>query len=228
MFRIAILEKEQVAKDIIFELAKVFGEIPWNFAHFTKISEFAKADQKQNFDMVFFNEMFYTQRVSTSFVENHTQRIVVYCMDELQEQMKDIYPASRIIFMNRTNIKQEIQRIHRHIKSLMRAHEEYVLTYNNVFIPLRIQDIFYIEKNEKNLIYHTKRGEFRERKTMAQAETHFTPYDFIRIHASYMVNVQYIAKIEIDIMELHDHTRLPVARARKKEVVDWFHAYVKQ
>ena len=228
MFCVAILEKEQIAKDIIFELAKVMGDIPWKFAYFTRISEFAKADHKHNFDMVFFNEMFYTPRVSTSFVENNTQRIVLYCMEELSEKNKDVYPGSRILFMERQHIKNEMQRLQRHIISLMRSHEEYLLSYNNVFVPLRMQDIFYIEKRGKILIYHTIRGEFRERKTMVQAEVYFSAYDFIRVHASYLVNVLYIVKIEQDIVELQNHILLPISRARRKDVIDWFHAYVKK
>lgn len=228
MLRIAILEREQTAKDIIFEIAKVMEDVEWTFAHFTKISAFAKADEKNHFDMVFFNEKFHSERVSASFVKNQPKRIVIYCMNTLEPYMKDDYQAERILYIDAHHIKQEITRVAAHIQSLLRSHEEYLLTYNNVSIPLRMQDIYYIEKCEKLLIYHTKRGEFRERRTMRTAEAYFSSYDFLRIHASYLVNMQHIIRIEQELLELDNHEILPIARARKKHIVKWFHDYVKQ
>lgn len=222
MLRIAILEKEQITKDIIFELSKVMDDLEWSFAHFTKISAFAKADAKQFFDIVFFNETFITPRISAAFVESEVKRIVIYCMDHEIRNAK-AYERGRILSLDRRNIKAEIKRIQPHLTSLLRSHKEYVLTYNNVFIPLRMQDIYYIEKSEKSLIYHTIRGEFRERKTMSEAQAHFEQYDFIRIHASYLVNSMYISKIKQDLLELQTHIKLPISRTRKKEVIAWFH-----
>lgn len=228
MLRIAIVEREAVAKDIIFELAKIMGELEWSFVHFTKISAFAKADEKNHFDMVFFNENFHSDRVSASFVEHSPRRIVIYCMSKLDASMKEDYRTGRILYIDMHQIKCEMQRIAKHILSLLQSHEEYLLAYNNVYIALRMQDIYYIEKCDKQLIYHTKKGEFRERKTIGEADQFFSTYDFLRIHASYLVNVQYIIKIEQDIVELENHESLPIARARKKFVIDWFHDYVKR
>lgn len=227
MLRIAILEKEQTAKDVIFECAKVLEGMEWTFAHFTKISAFAKAEEQQSFDILIMNEVFRTQRISASFIDHYPQRIVLYCMSALQESMKEAYFNSRILYIDRHHIKAEIKRIAPHLLSLLRSHKEYLLSYNNVLVPLRMQDIYFIEKSEKNLLYHTTRGMFRERKTMMQAEQYFSNFDFLRIHASYLINVAHITKIMTDEVELDTNDILPIARARKKAVIDWFHHYVK-
>lgn len=220
MLRVAVLETETVAKDIIFELAKVLSNHPFTFTHFTKISAFAKADTNAFFDIVFFNEMFETQRVSASFIENAPKRIVVYCKNEVAENLKDIHAMGRIIYLNRKHVKQECHRLQHHFEHLLRSHDEYFLSYNNVHIPLRMQEIYYIEKLDKSLIYHTSRGEFRERKTMNEAQHLFESYDFLRIHSSYLVNVMFITKIDKDLVELSNHEALPLARARKNEVFE--------
>lgn len=228
MLRIAILEKEQSAKDVIFECAKILHEMEWTFSHFTKISEFAKAEEKYNFDIVFFNEVFHTTRISHSFVERYPRRIIIYCMEEISEaQLLDCH-SGRILYIDRNHIKEEMKRIQPHLLSLLRAHKEYLISYNKLLIPMRMQDIYYIEKNEKNVIYHTIRGIFKERKTMLEAELYFKDYDFLRIHASYLVNVQHITKVQNDIVTLDNQIELPIARARKKEVIEWFHTYVKE
>lgn len=227
MLKIAVLEKESVAKDLIFECAKMLNDMEWTFSHFTKISEFAKAEESGQFDVVFFHELFYTPRVSASFVERFPQRIVIYCMEQLSDMQKEIYPMNRILFIQRRQVKSEMMRIKEHLHSLLRSHKDYLLSYNGLLIAIRIQDIYYIEKSNKNLIFHTVRGVFKERKTMMKAEEYFKNYDFLRIHASFLVNVQHIVKIQNDMIELHHQETLPIARARKKEIIDWFHAYVK-
>ena len=77
-----------------------------------------------------------------------------------------------------------------------------MFAYNNVEIPLRIADILYIEKEDKFLVYHTKRGEFRERKRHI---TQMTP------------DTVYLQKI-----------KLPIARARKNEVSEQIRKYVRR
>lgn len=225
MLRIAILEKEQKAKDIIFECAKMLGEWEWTFAHFTKISEFAHADEKQRFDCLIMNELFHTPRISASFVEAYPARIVIYCMDHLTDTMK-IPTNGRIFYIDRNQIKPEMKRIKAHFLSLLQSRKEYLLSYANLLVPIQIQDIYYIEKSEKKLIYHTRKGLFKERKTMAQAEQNFLPYDFIRIHAGLLVNVAHVTQITKEAMVLSNQEELPIARARRKAVIDWFHEYV--
>lgn len=225
MLRIAILEKEQTAKDIIFECAKILGSWEWTFAHFTKISEFAHADEQQKFDCLIMNELFHTPRISSSFIEGHPSRIVIYCMDSLTSAM-EIQTNGRILYIDRRQIKAEMNRIKGQLLALLQSRKEYLLSYANLLVPMQIQDIYYIEKSEKKLIYHTRKGIFKERKTMAQAEQVFLAYDFVRIHASFLVNVIHVAQITKETMVLSNQEELPIARARKKAVIDWFHNYV--
>lgn len=226
MIRVAIVEKEETAKEIMFALGQIFQENEWTFVYFTEIVAFAKADKKQHFDIVFFHEKFQTQRISASFVNHDVQRVVIYMYETVAKCLQD-GPYSRIMYINRNQVKKEMKRIEDSIQHLMKAKEEYLLSYHNITVALAINEIYYIEKQEKNVIYHSAKGEFYERKNMSDVEAYFKPYDFIRIHSSFLVNFQYITCIDLDVVELIQGNKLPLARARKKEVKDWFHAYVK-
>lgn len=226
MLRIAILEKEETAKEIMFELASLLCDQEWSFQYFTKISQLASAQQEKDFQMIVFHEKFELPRVSQSFVLNHPSRIIIYTREHLSKHEKEMLPFARIFYIKRDHIKSEIHRIAPHIDMVLRNQEEYLFSYNNVEVPLKISDIYYIEKQDKYLIYHTKRGEFRERKSMKHASAYFAEYHFLWIHASYLVNMQYISQIASDMVYLHN-IRLPIARARKKEVIDQLHFYVK-
>ena len=103
--------------------------------------------------------------------------------------------------------------------------DEYLFSYNNVKVPLKISDIYYIEKEGKLLVYHTRRGEFRERKNMKDAYEIFKPYNFLWIHVSYLVNIMYIMKIENDMVMLPS-LHLPISRSKKAEVLSAFHSLI--
>lgn len=217
MLRVAVLEKEMVAKDIIFELGKRL-EQEWTFRYFTKISEFAKAWEQAPFQIVFFHERFNIDRVTKTFVLPNIETMFIYTMEGILPQ--DFHAKfQRILYMKQTNIKQEFERIYPQIQDFLNINKEFLFSYHNVSIPLKMSDIFYIEKEDKQLVYHTRRGDFRERKTMKKAWDDMQAYNFLWIHASYMVNVQYIIKIECDLVYLAN-VQLPLARARKQTVLN--------
>ncbi|MEG2543926.1 MAG: LytTR family DNA-binding domain-containing protein [Longicatena sp.] len=224
MLRVAILETQEVAKDIMFELSSLLQKEEWAFQYFTKISQLANAEKEKEFQVIIFHEKFEIPRISQAFVLNKPSRIVIYTKTKVEKALKEILPFARIFYIDRKDIKQELNRIAPFIDVLLKNQEEYLFSYNNIKVPLKINDIYYIEKQDKYLIYHTRRGEFRERKTMKEAIVFFQSYHFIAIHASYLVNLQYVTQISTDTMSLQD-TLLPISRSRKGEVIAKIHKY---
>ena len=100
-------------------------------------------------------------------------------------------------------------------------HKEYLFSYNGLSVKLKYQDIIYIEKDEKNLVYHTKKGLFYERCSIAQKAEEMEAFDIIRINSGILVNYEYIFRIMQDEVELLDHTKLPISRARRNYVSDF-------
>lgn len=218
MIRIAILEKEQCAKDIIYELGKIITETEWSFACYTKISQLVKADETRCFDLIILHEMFCVSRVKASLITHHPRRLLIYCMETDQKDDAD-QTFDQILYINRRHMKQELTRITPYLHAFLRMHREYTLSYRNVMLTLQMADIYYIEKQDKNIIFHSARGAFKERKTLREAETYFRESGFIRIHARYVVNVLHVSAFTKDEVMLACDVRLPIARARKKAVV---------
>lgn len=61
-------------------------------------------------------------------------------------------------------------------------------------IPL--DRIFYIEAQDDYVMFYTTDGRFMKKQTMKFYEERLDPNEFIRIHRSYIVNAQYINKME--------------------------------
>lgn len=225
MIRLAILETEDIAKEALFELMRNLKDREWSFEYFTRISDFARSDEQNEFQIVLFHEKFDVPRITQAFVLSKPRRIVLYTESVLKESMTQRHPYQRILYLDRKNIQKEIQQICPYIDIILKREEEYLFHYNNVSVPLRINDIYYIEKEDKYLVYHTRRGKFRERKSMKEAAAFFEEYDFLWIHVSYLVNMQYIAKIEQDHLYL-DKLVLPISRSKRPDVIQKMHRIV--
>ena len=225
MLRLAIIETEEVAKELLFEFMRQLPNREWEFAYFTKISEFAKEDEKRDFQIVVFHEKFDVPRITQSFVLAKPSRIVIYTEAEIKPIMKERHPYQRILYVDKHHIKEQMIEIIPFIDNLLKREEIYLFHYNNISVPLKISDIIYVEKEDKYLIYHTNRGKFQERKNMKDIAGFFEPYDFIWIHSSYLVNMQFITRIESDQVYLKKLI-LPIARSRKNKVIEKMHQIV--
>ena len=60
-----------------------------------------------------------------------------------------------------------------------------------------IDDIFFLEAEGDYVMIHTKDGKHLKEKTMKYFETHLEPSQFVRIHRSFIVNVNEILRIEL-------------------------------
>lgn len=81
---------------------------------------------------------------------------------------------------------------------------------------MRIQtnDIYYIESDRHNLIYVTKKGTYKSRASMQEAEDLLVKYGFFRSNKSYLVNLQYVEGVR-DGCCIINGSNLLISRARK-------------
>lgn len=90
--------------------------------------------------------------------------------------------------------------------------EEYVVQYEN---------IVYLESHLRIIHLHTQHPERINEyfyATMEEMEKELSPAGFIRIHKSYLVNMQHIKKLNYDRAQLSDDTILPVSQKKFSEI----------
>jgi two-component system LytT family response regulator len=66
-----------------------------------------------------------------------------------------------------------------------------------------VEDILYFEADGDYVKMHTKAGNFLKEKTMKYFETHLDSAKFIRIHRTYILNVETILRVEYYDKENH-------------------------
>ena len=93
-------------------------------------------------------------------------------------------------------------------------------------IPL--QEILYFESQKYKLYVHTTRGVHQTRISLKEISAQLSGADFFRIHASYLVNMDYIAKFCKGSVELRNGQTLRVSRLKKHAFDEAFSKYIRE
>ncbi|MEY8379983.1 LytR/AlgR family response regulator transcription factor [Ileibacterium valens] len=216
MIKAAILEREKESKDIIFLLGEYFREVDWTFRHFYKASELAKAMKNEQYQIFVFDEIFKSPRLESVFVHDNPTAIFIFVCEN-PEEIKNGDTRERIFYISKAAMTEDLEKIRSIIVGLVRQKEVYSFTYNSIQIDIPIEDIFYMEKIEKNVYFYTRIGTFHRRLNMVNLEEYFTRYGFMRVHVSYIVNTKYITGIFHDEVEINREKRIPLSRSQKKK-----------
>lgn len=217
MIRVAILEYEKETKEIVFALSSTFQEVDWLFRHYWKASLLAKKCKEEEYQIFIFDEMFKTQRLESVFVHDNPNALFIYVCQN-PEQIKSDDQRNRVFYIKKDNLQEEIRRISPDILSQAKQSELYTLSYDGVHVNLPYQDIYYLEKIDKMVYFHTKKGQFHERTNMSDLETLLAPYGFLRTHVSYLVNQKHIVAWYKDEVEIVGSYKLPLSRAQKRKL----------
>lgn len=216
MLHIAIVETEAKAKELVFEIGLLLYDYAWNFSYVTSIMDFFKAEKNTAFDIVFFHEQYHTKRIYESLIKHQTYSVIFIC-DSIPEQT-----YANVNYVNRNQIAKQKEYLKDLILPLAKLQEDFCFSYQNVTIMMKIKDIQYIEKQDKYLIFHTNKGEFKQRGNMSDAIHHFENYGFLSIHVSFLVNEQFLLRLDKDEVVLHNFTRLPISRSKSHNAKAYF------
>ncbi|MEG0289917.1 MAG: LytTR family DNA-binding domain-containing protein [Erysipelotrichaceae bacterium] len=222
MLKVAIITKKPAAKDIIFSFGELLTDWEWTFRYFNKISDYAKVEDI-NFDILVLSAEYNTKRIYDSLIKNRKDQILIFVMDKKPEVIRQ----GRMFYIDSFDIETSLEAIKHDLLRKLITKNEYHLDYNGINILLAYDDILYIEKVNKNLVFHTKRGLFEERASLIHKADIFIKYGFIRTHASFMVNMKYVVNISQDVLHLVNKECLPIARSRAKDVLFTLQQYKK-
>lgn len=82
-------------------------------------------------------------------------------------------------------------------------------------VALVIKNIYYIESNKHYVIYHSEGNEpIKVRGNIGELEEYFAPYDFVRIHKCFLVNLRHVFNLNKSKDEIifKQGIRLPMSK----------------
>ncbi|MCD8125926.1 MAG: LytTR family DNA-binding domain-containing protein [Clostridiales bacterium] len=149
------------------------------------------------------------------FITNMPQYAIRgYAVDALDYVLK---PVSYFAFA---------QRLDRAIQRLGRRERHYItLQVRGGMQKLDVMQIYYVESQKHDLLFHTSGGVYTTRGTMKSAETLLADYPFFRCNKCYLVNLEHVDSIR-ENEAMVEGTPLVVSRGRRNDFMTALAAYV--
>ncbi|KPI55738.1 chemotaxis protein CheY [Clostridioides difficile] len=109
------------------------------------------------------------------------------------------------------------------IKDIEINKESYITIKNksNTY-KIYLNQIKYIEVQKKDMLIHTINKNFDVRYSLSKIEKELNPYQFIRCHKSFIINLSYVENIKPNNVILESGEEVPISRYRYKEVKEKF------
>lgn len=215
MLKVAVVETKEIAKEVIYDLQDVLTDYDWKFCCYASLSQFVNQENPHTIDILVLPKRYNRQRVYHALIEPYPNMVVICTCENTEDGMID-----QILYINIDQIEKELHKNKGEILKRLKGRDTLFFQYNQVKVPLKIMDIIYLEKEDKLVVYHTRRGVFKERGSIYEKADVLAAYDFIRIHNSLVVNMNSIAYVDGVMVVLIDQTRLPISRSRRSEVID--------
>lgn len=92
-------------------------------------------------------------------------------------------------------------------------------------VSVQASEIQYVESALHYLLYHTTRGNWKVRGSMAQAEKELMPLRFVRCNSGFLVNLRHVQAIEKEDVLVGSH-RLKISRGKRLDFMNAFTRYL--
>ena len=110
-------------------------------------------------------------------------------------------------------------------RTRQKARQEILLTLPDGVKKLNVQQIYYVEVQNRMLSYHTDEGVFTMRGTMQSVEQMLRPYAFVKCNHWYIVNLKHVSEVRKNTAIVAGH-ELEVSRRNRTVFLQALTEYV--
>ncbi|MGN1138436.1 MAG: LytR/AlgR family response regulator transcription factor [Ruminococcus sp.] len=121
-------------------------------------------------------------------------------------------------FIRKGKIDSDTADIFKRLNILSQLENKYIIANKNRYVEIKCSDIIYIEKLRNNIVIHTEDETITEKKTITDVQKELEKFGFIKTHASYLVNFEYIFSLTNTDVVLSNKEKIPLSRNRTKIV----------
>lgn len=94
-------------------------------------------------------------------------------------------------------------------------------------IKLQVRDILYIEGKGNYIAIHTIKQKLLTLQTMKKLESFLQPYQFVRVHKSFIVSFHHLESIDKHVLTIN-HTEIPISDSYRENLRLFLTANAKQ
>ena len=231
MYRIAVVEDEQQYRDEVCQYIEQYAtehQLKFDVTTYTDGQEIVD-DVQKHYDIIFFDiEMTQLNGMDAAKVirERDVNVVMVFITNMVQYAIEG-YEVGALDFVLKPidyygfsfRLARALGRVQKKQGNL-----EFAINTPGGIKKLNSNDIYYIEIENRFLVYHTAEGDFSQRGTLQSAEEMFQNYHFVKCNHWYLVNLKYVTEIEENIVHVAG-SRLEISRRNRahflKEVTEY-------
>ncbi len=134
------------------------------------------------------------------------------------EKFPDFYK----FFLNNEGAQRIIDNLRMYYKKARATHAIRLRSGSRI---VRINDILYVERCQKHVVYHTVKEVFETAETLTQVFEVLKDYGFHRVHQGFIVNFDKVSCFDKNGMLFQNGYSVPVSKNKRLEVVEAYCQY---
>lgn len=231
MYRIAVVEDEQQYRDEVCQYIEQYAtehQLKFDVTTYTDGQEIVD-DVQKHYDIIFFDiEMTKLNGMDAAkVIRERDVNVVMVFITNMAQYAIEGYEVGALDFVLKPidyygfsfRLARALGRVQKKQGNL-----EFAINTPGGIKKLNSNDIYYIEIENRFLVYHTAEGDFSQRGTLQSAEEMFQNYHFVKCNHWYLVNLKYVTEIEENIVHVAG-SRLEISRRNRahflKEVTEY-------
>ena len=231
MYRIAVVEDEQQYRDEVCQYIEQYAtehQLKFDVTTYTDGQEIVD-DVQKHYDIIFFDiEMTQLNGMDAAkVIRERDVNVVMVFITNMAQYAIEGYEVGALDFVLKPidyygfsfRLARALGRVQKKQGNL-----ECAINTPGGIKKLNSNDIYYIEIENRFLVYHTAEGDFSQRGTLQSAEEMFQDYHFVKCNHWYLVNLKYVTEIEENIVHVAG-SRLEISRRNRahflKEVTEY-------
>lgn len=231
MYRIAVVEDEQQYRDEVCQYIEQYAtehQLKFDVTTYTDGQEIVD-DVQKHYDIIFFDiEMTQLNGMDAAkVIRERDVKVVMVFITNMAQYAIEGYEVGALDFVLKPidyygfsfRLARALGRVQKKQGNL-----EFAINTPGGIKKLNSNDIYYIEIENRFLVYHTAEGDFSQRGTLQSAEEMFQNYHFVKCNHWYLVNLKYVTEIEENIVHVAG-SRLEISRRNRahflKEVTEY-------
>ena len=231
MYRIAVVEDEQQYRDEVCQYIEQYAtehQLNFDVTTYTDGQEIVD-DAQKHYDIIFFDiEMTQLNGMDAAkVIRERDANVVMVFITNMAQYAIEGYEVGALDFVLKPidyygfsfRLARALGRVQKKQGNL-----DFAINTPGGIKKLNSNDIYYIEIENRFLVYHTAEGDFSQRGTLQSAEEMFQNYHFVKCNHWYLVNLKYVTEIEENIVHVAG-SRLEISRRNRahflKEVTEY-------
>ncbi len=158
--------------------------------------------------------------LSARIMSYYPEAIIIFCTS-YDHFVFDSFKLNAYFFVRKSFLETDMTTaLHKYIKDRLKLQRYYPFQTDGYAVKLLLTDIIYFEVSHNDLFIHMKDGtEYRERRTMKSVVKLLSFASFIQISQTFLVNVDYITKIENKQVCLSNGQKIGIPKTNLNRVI---------